>query len=257
MTNRSLRYGSVLLLTLTLILSGCSSAAKKAEDEMQVRRAKLHYQIGWDALNKNQLPKAFEEFMLADKLDPNQPDTLSALAYAWRLRGELERSENYYKRAIRAGADSSAYNNYGSLLLEMKRYKDAKKQLLKALEDPRYRNQFIAYINLGDAYVGLQNLEEALKTYRQAGSFNLKQTLSRIKEAEAYLAFGRVSAAEEVYRELLADNPNNRAIVEGMVNALKRRHAYTAARAQLRDFRDASTSKEDRTWASEELRKLR
>ncbi len=245
-----------MLFAFMLLLSGCGGT-KKADEEIQLKRAKLHYQIGWDAINKNQLPKAFEEFMLADQLDPNNPDTLSSLAYAWRLRGELEKSESYYKRAIRAGADSSTYNNYGNLLLEMKRYDDAKKRLEKALEDPRYRNQYIAYINLGDAYVGLKQLEQAIKAYRQAGSFNLRQTLSRVKEAEAYIAFNKISAAEEVYRELLAEEPDNRAIVDGMVKILKLRRAYTAARAQLRNFRDSSPSKADKAWANDELDKLR
>lgn len=246
--------GLSLLIASALLMSGCQSNKMSREDE--AKRAKLHYQIGVDALHKNQLPKAFEELMLSEKIDPSQPDVLDALAYAWRVRGNLEKSELYYKRAIRLGAGSASYNNYGSLLLELKRFAEAKTQLEKALEDPRYRNQFIAYINLGDAYLGLNQFDEAIRTYRQAGAFTPGQTFSRIKEAKAYVAYNRLNYAQVLYETLLSEEPTNRAALEGLLEVLILRKDYRTARLHLKNFKTLHVPELDRAWAADELDKL-
>ncbi len=246
----------VLAVAVLILLSGCS-ASNKPSDEDQIKRAKLHYQLGLDALYKNQLPKAFEEFMLAEEIDPKQSDVLDALGYAWRLRGNLDKSESYYKRALRAGAGSATHNNYGSLLLQMKKYEAAKKQLKKALEDPRYRNQFMAFINLGDAYLGLNQFDEAIRTYQKAGSFSLKQMLSRIKEAEAHVAYNQLNYARALYEGMFKEEPANRAVLEGLVGVLKLQNDRSTARQRLGTFMEQSTISElDRAWAADTMIKL-
>ena len=245
----------IAILAALLLLSGC--AGTKKSDEEQLKRAKLHYQIGLDALYKNQLPKAFEEFMLAEEIDPNQPEVLDALGYAWRVRGDLEKSQSYYKRALRAGAGSATHNNYGSLLLQMKQFKEAKAQLKKAIEDPRYRNQFMAYINLGDAYLGLNEFDEAIRSYRQAGSFNLRQTLSRIKEAEAHIAYNQVNYALDLYESMFKEEPSSRPVLEGLLKVLAMKNDTTTARQRLGTFMEQPTvSQQDRAWAAKSMLKL-
>ena len=255
--NRTPVITLTLLIASTLLLTGCQSAASKAYDENQVKKAKVHYQLGLDALSKNQLPKAFEELMLSDKINPNQPETLSLLAYSWNLNGDMKKSELYYKRAIQAGGGPAVHNNYGTLLLELKRFDEAKKQLEKALEDPRYRNQYKARINLGDALMGLKQYDEAIKVYRNADRFGSRQILSRIKEAQAYVASDRLNNARTLYETMLRENPKNRAVMEGLLEVLKLQKDYPAARTRLRMFRDQPASKLDRAWASDELDKLR
>ncbi len=245
-----------ILMASIFLLTGCQSNVKTAHEEKQIKRAKIHYQIGLDALHKNQLPKAFEELMRSEKIDPKQPDVLDALAYAWRLRGNLKKSELYYKRAIRAGARSATYNNYGSLLLEMKRFSDAKIQLKKALEDPRYRNQFIAYINLGDALLGLEKFDDAIETYRKATVFNPKQLLSRLKEAQAYVASDRLNYARALYETMFREDKKNRAIIAGLLEVLTLQKDHATALAQLKIFIAESVSGLDRAWAADELAKL-
>jgi len=248
---------TIVALAISVLLLGGCSASNKPSDEDQIKRAKLHYQLGLDALYKNRLPKAFEEFMLAEEIDPKQPDVLDALGYAWRMRGDLEKAESYYKRALRAGAGSATHNNYGSLLLQMEKFDKAKIQLKKALEDPRYRNQFMAFINLGDAYLGLEQFDEAIRTYQKAGSFSLKQTLSRIKEAEAHIAYNQPSYAQALYEEMFKEEPSNRAVTEGLVKVLKLQNDRTTARQYLGKFMEQpSVSKLDRVWAADAMMKL-
>lgn len=258
-TTHSKQRATITLAMITaalLLLSGCS-ASNKPSDEDQLKRAKLHYQLGLDALYRDQLPKAFEEFMLAEEIDPDLPEVLDGLGYAWRLRGNLEKSESYYKRALRAGAGSATHNNYGSLLLQMKKFDKAKIQLKKALEDPRYRNQFMAYINLGDAYLGSDEFDEAIRTYRKAGRFGLNQTLSRMKEAEAHVAYNQLNYAQALYEEIFKEEPANRSVIEGLVNVLKLRNDRNTARQRLSIFMEQpSISALDRAWAADTMIRL-
>lgn len=240
-----------------LLLGGCSGSTGKDADT-EDRRAKVHYQIGLDALQKNQLPKAFEELMYAEKLDPNMPEALDALGYAWRLRGDLKKSEAYYKKAIRAGSGSVSYTNYGSLLIEMERYDEAKENLLKALKDPRYQGQFVANILLGDACMGLKQYEEAISAYRQAGRLNPHQTLSRIKEAQVFIALEKLNFAEALYDTLLRENPADRGALQGILDLYALQNRKDMAIMHLQNYlSQPSLAPLDRAWATDELVKLR
>ncbi|MDX8394845.1 MAG: tetratricopeptide repeat protein, partial [Mariprofundaceae bacterium] len=195
------------------------------------------------------------ELMQAEALDPKLPIVLSTLGYAWRLRGDFTRAEAYYKRAISIGEDSSIHTNYGSLLLEMKRFKEAEKELLKALDDPRYRNQDIAFINLGDAMLGQSKMDEAIDAYRRASSINPRQTISQLKEAEAYVKFGRLNFAQALYETLLRENKTDKTALEGLIKLLHKRHDVTAVRKQLKTYQQHASELE-RAWAADELDRL-
>jgi len=247
----------MILMGLAVTLTGCSGS-HKMEQSKQEKLAKLHYQMGLDALHKNQLPKAFDELMMAEKLSPDMPENLDTLAYAWRLRGNLKQSEVYYKKAIRAGSGSISHTNYGGLLIELERYKEAKEHLLKALEDPRYHGQYIATILLGDALFGLKEYEEAINSYRQAGLMSPNQTITRLKEARAFTALQRRNIAKALYETILRDEPNNRTALEGLLEIFAVNNDKQSARLQLQNFiGQPSVSKLDRAWATDELVKLR
>lgn len=251
----SARYrASLLLLLSTMLLHGCGGPKK---DPVKVdKRAELHYQVGIDALHKNQLPKAFDELMKSDALRPGHPEVLGALAYAWRLRNNYEQSERYYKMALRAGGGASTHTNYGSLLLQMGRYKEAEAQLRKALQDPRYRNQHIAFINLGDALLAQDRFDEAVDAYRQAKIINPHQDASRLKEAQAYVKYDRLNYAQALYETLLREYPADRNVLEGLLGVLKKRGDIPSQRQHLKTFREASKSELDKAWAADELERL-
>lgn len=244
----------VLLLLSTLFLYGCQTS--KVDQAKVDHRAKLHYQVGIDALHKNQLPKAFDELMKADALRPNRPEVLDALAYAWRLRNNYERSEFFYKKALRVGAGAITRTNYGSLLIVLGRYKEAEEQLREALKDPRYRNQHIAFINLGDALLAQDRFDEAITAYRQAKAINPRQDTSRVKEAEAYLKYNRLNYAQALYETLFREYPANRQILEGLLNVLRKRGDIPSQRLHLKTFQKNSESELDRAWAADELERL-
>lgn len=245
----------VALTIVILALSGCTTDHKKAEQTEKL--ARLHYQLGVDALGKGLLPKAFDELMESNSLRPNQPEVLDALAYAWLLRGDLKKSEEFYHKSLHIKPMASTQSNYANLLNKLGRYQEAEAMALKALDDPRYPNQDLAFINLGDAQLGQGRLEEAIKSYGQAQMFNSDSLLPKLKTAEAYARFDRLNEAEALYKDLMLKQKDDRTIVEGLLGILKKQNRLTEARHLLGDFGNNASSAQDKAWARDELGQLK
>lgn len=247
---------SVLALYCALALCACATSTQK-EVRQKEELAKLHYQIGIDALHKGNLPKAFDELMTSNAAHPNQAEVLDALAYAWLLRGDLKKSESHYRKSLRIKARASTQNNYANLLNKMKRYKKAESMARKALEDPRYPRQDLAFINLGDALLGQKKLDDAIRSYGQAQLFNSNDILPQLKMANAYMQYNRPHEARALYKTLMLQHGNSRIVVMGMLQVLKKQNDLEEARRVMAQFGRQATSTQDKEWAREELEQLR
>lgn len=237
------------------LLAACQSPAQVKQQDIG---AKLHYEIGIDALRKGDMPRAFSELMKSDKMRPDQPDVLDALGVAWRMRGDLKKADSYYRRMIRqSNLSPRNYTNYASLLLQMQHYKQAEAMARKALQDPRYPNQDLAMINLGDALLGQDRFNEAIAAYRQALQVNPDSLAAVLHEAQAYERYDRFNYARALYETKLRQLPGNRALTEALLALLKKRNDTDAARALLQKYRDAHKSDPlQKAWAEDELNQL-
>ncbi|MDQ6996933.1 MAG: tetratricopeptide repeat protein [Mariprofundus sp.] len=240
-----------------LSLSACASG-KIDNPDKQARLANIHYRLGIDALGKQgMLPKAFHELIKSDEIRPDQPEVLDALAYAWLLRGDMKKSETYYLRAIHQHAGAATYNNYANLLNHMKRYEEAEKAARKALDDPRYPNQDLAFINLGDALSGQKKYKSAIAVYQEANVFNPNSDFIKLKMAHAYDKQGKLREARLLYEAALMKQQDNRAAAEGLLAVLKQQQDTGAAIAILNQFNRHAAAPLDKAWAQNELEQLK
>ncbi|RMH59290.1 MAG: hypothetical protein D6678_08000 [Zetaproteobacteria bacterium] len=237
-----------------LMMGGCATTDALSQRE---RQAELHYRLGVDALNKGMLPKAFDELMRADKLQPNRAEVVDALAYAWRLRGDLDKAEALYRKALRLRDRPETHNNYANLLLAMKRYQEAAAQAKLALDDPRYRNQHLALMNHGDAMLALGRYAEALKDYRLAEQFRPDAIEPILKEAHAYALMQRPYYARALLESLLRRAPTNRSVVAALVELLRAQGDVGMARAHLLRYRELAHDPLDRAWADDQLGQMK
>lgn len=244
------------MLASTMLLTACASnkATTPPVETSRSKQVESHYRLGLDALQKDNLPKAFDELLLAEKLDPKRADVLDALGYAWRLRGDLQKSYDYYNRSLAIAPEARTWNNYGTLLLTMHKPKEAEAAFRKALEDPRYPHPDFAYINLGDALLMQDRLEDAIVAYRQARRLNPLQEVSRLKEAAAYKEKGRTAYAIAMYETILRDTPGNRQAMQALLPLLQQEEDFVAARQQLQQFIKTTNEPMDRAWAEEALK---
>ncbi|OIO70448.1 MAG: hypothetical protein COW19_00230 [Zetaproteobacteria bacterium CG12_big_fil_rev_8_21_14_0_65_55_1124] len=242
------------LLSLALLLSACASNTAPHKEDAIAKQVESHYRLGLDALEKNNLPKAFDELLHAEQLDPKRADVLDALGYAWRLRGNLEKSHVYYNRALAIDPAARTWNNYGALLLTMHKPKEAETAFRKALDDPRYPRPDFAYINLGDALLMQDRFNDAIAAYRQARMLNPSQEASRLKEAAAYREYDRPAFAKAMYETILRDSPANRQALEGLLSLLEGQRDTGEAQRQLQQFIKLTPEPMDRAWAEETLK---
>ncbi len=254
-----MNFRRVIILLLVMVLTACSTAINKIDaPDKQAKLANIHYQLGVDALGKQgMLPKAFDELMESNKLLPNQPVVLDALAYAWLLRGDMKKSESFYLRAIHHDAGAATFNNYANLLNRLKRYPEAEKLARKALADPRYPNQDLAFINLGDALLGQKKFDAAIKAYLQARVFNPGSDLVNLRLAHAYFKHGKLRESRVLYEIMIRKQKDNRQAVEGLLNVLEQQKDTAAARQILNRFSQQTTAPLDRAWALSELNRIR
>ncbi|MDQ6986428.1 MAG: tetratricopeptide repeat protein [Mariprofundaceae bacterium] len=246
----------LLLLTALLLLPACQTNPIHSNPNKIEKQIESHYRLGLDALNKNNLPKAFKELLYAESLDPKRSEVLDALGYAWQLRGDLNKSLTYYKRAIANQPTARTYNNYGTLLLAMNKAEKAEAAFRKALDDPRYNRPDYAYINLGDALLMQDKFNDAIAAFRQARLLNPYQELSRLKEAAAYQQYKRPAFAKAMYETILRDSPGNRPALESLLPLLKAEHKTAEARRQLQTFIKRSSEPLDQAWATETLKAI-
>jgi len=251
----NIRTGLALLILITL--TACATASKVDDADKQAKLANIHYQLGVDALGKQgMLPKAFDELMKSNDIQPNRPEVLDALAYAWLLRGDTKKSESFYLRAIHHDAGAATFNNYANLLNRLKRYPEAEKSARKALADPRYPNQDLAFINLGDALLGQKKFDAAINGYLQARVFNPGSNLVNLRLAHAYYKHGKLRESRVLYEITIRKQNDNRQAVEGLLNVLEQQKDTAAARQILSRFSQQTTLPLDRAWALSELNRF-
>ncbi|MDX8383379.1 MAG: tetratricopeptide repeat protein [Ghiorsea sp.] len=247
---------SALLICLLLSITSCQSTANKKVEEDNTKRAVFHYRLGIDALHKGILPRAFEELLLSDKINPDQPNTLDAIGHAWRMRGNLKQAQKYYEHAIDKGAGAATYNNYGNLLVELGDFHLAITYLNIALDDPRYPNQAFSFTNLGDAYLGLNRFEDAISAYRKAHMLAPQQNYAQLREAEAYIKFDRLNYAQALYETILRKSPGSQAALAGLIKLLKNSTQALILEKYINTFIETTANDLEKAWAKDELSQL-
>ena len=104
---------------------------------------------------------------LAVEKEPEQVGPYLSLGRALRQEGRWRQAEEVYREAIRVASDSSeAHFAYGDLMLQRRRTKRARKHLRQAVKlDPLHGQ---AWAQLGQYYESSRKRSSAIKAYRKA-----------------------------------------------------------------------------------------
>ncbi|HBG07749.1 MAG: hypothetical protein A2075_10590 [Geobacteraceae bacterium GWC2_58_44] len=190
------------MLALTLLFaSGC------ALSEAQKNRFVYHYQMGQSFYAENNFTGALQEFTEAEKLTPEDPALLNHLGLTYFRKGHYDLAERKYLVALELKPGySEARNNLGVNYLEMKRWDDAIAQFKLVQDDIFYQGQEGAHINLGLAYLGKGEYQQALAVLRGAVGRNGGDPRTRIHLGRVYFALDRTELAVEEYKKALELN---------------------------------------------------
>lgn len=132
--------------------------------------ARQYYQQGNNDYESSQFQKAEEAYRLALTYDHELWEAHHRLGILYEdQQSDLEKAKEEYQLAISLGADWYPYNNLARLYNLEENYEQAKKLILKSLDNnPAPEGLYFLYKNLGWAYFGLKDYAYAEANLRRA-----------------------------------------------------------------------------------------
>lgn len=180
----------LLLAAFWLTLTGCSLKQTKEGDnplaldaenspgDLYVAMAAEYYRLG-------QLEPALRRAEQAIAEDPKNPRAHYVLAVIYQQIGQVQRSDESFKRALELSPNNSDIRNaYGTFHCSQRRYVEADAQFAKALENPLYATPWVAMTNAGICAASAGNPSKAESEYRRALNANPRFGPALIKMAE-------------------------------------------------------------------------
>jgi len=141
----------------------------KGAAEIRVKLAILY-------IENEQMQQAKENIEKALEYQPKDADIYRVFAYYYQKVNENNKAEELYKKSLSLDRENSdTYNNYGTFLCEQKRYEEAEKAFLTALEQASYTNAADTYENAGLCAEEINRLDKALFYYEYSLSHNPKK----------------------------------------------------------------------------------
>ena len=145
-------------------------------------------------------------------IDPSLPDRHVNLGNILAECGQLDKAAEAYRQAIACSpaptpALANAWNNLGAVLRTQERFDEAAQAYQKAIElAPDHAD---AYNNHGNLLSIQGRTAEAVASYCKALTVSPRHAQSRKLLGLAYYTLGQIDEASRVYREWLADEPDN------------------------------------------------
>jgi len=190
---------------LAFIQISCASGAGSRADiqsEPMDERASIQYDFAFDSYVNGDLIPALGSAMRAVEMSPHNPEARNLLGLIYFRQGKSGLAEAEFKKSGEIDPKmSEAFNNLGSVYLSQNRYEDARKALLKAQDNPLYLYPERIQNNLGLAYMGLKNSEEAETAFLEAIRLNKKFYLPYINLGRMLVEQNQVAKAEPLIRE--------------------------------------------------------
>lgn len=132
------------------------------------------------------VPEAIALYKKLLKADDKQAGVYANLGLAYVQTGKTDEAIDAYQKAVDLGTDDTdAGYNLGTLYYQKKQFKAAVKVLDAVVSQSSNENNAVAYINLGNAQLGLKNYEASISAYENA-------VMADPKAAEPYYNLGLV-----------------------------------------------------------------
>jgi type IV pilus assembly protein PilF len=167
--------------------------------------AAYHYQMGLSYLGERNYTSALIDLTEAEKLDPDNPDVLYNLGMAYMGKKRPDLAEARFQRAIMLKPNNSvARNDLGVAYLELKRWDNAIQQFKIVKDDLFYDSSDNATINLGLAYLGKGEYQNALNELRPLAALNPRNPVIHVSIGRVLFAMDNIEQAIIEYKKSIA-----------------------------------------------------
>ncbi len=187
---------TVLVMTITLLLSGCvtpQNSTGKAPNPANKRKvAELNTQIAIQHLKDKEYELALKKLKKASDTDPNYPDAYNARGIVYSQIGETDKAETNFQRALRIdGKNPLTLNNYGQFLCQNGKPTQGQEMFQRATANPLYRTPEIALSNAGSCALNVGDTEKAESYFREALDINPRIPIALLQMASITFDSGR------------------------------------------------------------------
>ena len=215
-TNRVLRFGFTLGLTLALAGLGCATGSGPGSvSQTDERKAESHYKIGIERMREGRMGLAIREFQAAAEFDPTDAWIQLSMAEAYRLKGYPKLAEEGLLEALRLRPDfQQARLNLSALYVQLERYDEAIAQTQSLLADPTFPVPWKALTNQGWAQYELGLLQDARWSLEQAVEYHETYWQAILNLGILDAEEGNRLEALERFDQVLALTPGSLAVSE-------------------------------------------
>jgi len=195
---------TVAAFLLVLPLMGCGGGTTPEES----MRSQREYELGVSLMREASLPQAFEHLLRAVQLDGENAEAHHVLGVLFTARGDFAKAEAHLATAGQLAEDpaiearpslrSEIRNSRGVLLIHQEKFDEAIVELRAAANDLLYTTPYLAWANLGLAFIEKEDYRQAIAELEQAVRLQRDFCLGYLRLGQAYLAtedFTRAEAA--------------------------------------------------------------
>ena len=177
---------------------------------LQPGLAAAHRNLGAIYQRTGQLAKAIAELKQAVALEPQDPTAYGNLGAVYCDVGQFDEAIECLKEAIRLKPDYGlAYANLGYAYRSLSRYRLAIEHLEKALEMQGDRPNAMTYLNIGDTYYAMGELEKAIPYYQNRIRLNPDHATAHLLLGLSFRALKRDDEARAHLEKTLELDPGH------------------------------------------------
>lgn len=202
---------AVSLVLLASVGLGCAttSTSPEQEDEMRLRKARSHFNLGVDYLRTDQVALGLRELIAAEELDPDNARVHFAIGEAYLRRGKWDEAEHHYRRVLQLAPDfHDARLTLSALYLRTERYEECIGESALLADDATFPGPWRALANRGWAEFKLGRVREARASLEQARDYRPSYWPALLSLGILESEQGRKREAVELFTRVLDQRPN-------------------------------------------------
>jgi len=191
---------AVAALLLTLLAAGCATRMDAKQEETFTS----YVNLGISYISQNNLVGAENALSRAANISNDDYRLTHAYALLAQFRGESKLADRLFRETLEEKPDfTRARNNYGVFLSTLDRDPEAIEQFTQAANDPAYDRREVAYENLAEVALKLNQPLQAIGAYQEARKHNPTRPRYNLRLAHLLAKQEEFEPALQHFREYL------------------------------------------------------
>lgn len=167
-----------------------------------------HLDRAADLLKTGELDEAFRELQTADSMKPGFAETIAAMGFYYREKGDFDRAVGLFDKALAIDPESwDAHNFYGVTLFRAGKYDEAVRHFQAAIKVNPLNAQSLT--NMGALEFSRGNMESAKKYFQEAIDSTPRYGKAHFNLAMILTREGQFREAAERYEDCLKSTPDD------------------------------------------------